>query len=58
MSTGTYPEAVLAALHSNDLARIKDVLARGHQLLQDYGDVAAQVRVLEYEIAKIENRRD
>lgn len=43
------------AVASGDLARMKEAAAEAEEHLREYGDVAAALEVLKFEIAKLES---
>lgn len=57
MSSTRFHDRMIEAVHSDDLSRLKEVLAVARQHLLEYGDLPTMISILEYQIAKLEEHR-
>jgi Domain of unknown function (DUF1843) len=57
MAVPPYGESIQQAVVSGDLGRMKQVAREAEEHIREYGNVAAALEVLRFEIAKLEARQ-
>lgn len=57
MSSTRFNDRMIEAIHSDDLSRLREVLAVARQHLLEYGDLPTMISMLEHQIAKLEKHQ-